>query len=72
MKSANLFLMVLYFTKRKCSPIEPQLKLEKKDEREAPKKPSIKHLCIYGLTINFKTLRKFLFFMQNATVGCAI
>ena len=35
----EFFSIVLYLTKRKCSPIEPQLKVEKEDGREAPSKP---------------------------------
>ena len=35
MKSANLFVFVLYCTKR-CSEMKPQLKVEIEDGREAP------------------------------------
>ena len=40
MKSANFFVFVLYCTKRRCSEIKPQLKVEIKDGREAPKDSS--------------------------------
>ena len=36
MKSANFFVFVLYCTKRRCSEIKPQLKVEIEDGREAP------------------------------------
>jgi len=36
MKSANFFVFVLYCTKRRCSEIKPQLKVEIEDEHEAP------------------------------------
>jgi len=36
MKSANYFVFVLYCTKRRCSEIKPQLKVEIEDGREAP------------------------------------
>ena len=36
MKSANFFVFVLYCTKRRCSEIKPQLKVEINDGREAP------------------------------------
>ena len=35
-KSANFFIFVLYCTKRRCSQIKPQLKVEIEDGREAP------------------------------------
>ena len=35
-KSTNFFVIVLY-TKRRCEQIEPQLKVETEDGREAPK-----------------------------------
>ena len=36
MKSANFFVFVLYCTKRRCSEIKPQLKVEIEDVRKAP------------------------------------
>jgi len=36
MKSANFFVFVLYCTKRRCSEVKPQLKVEIEDGREAP------------------------------------
>ena len=36
MKSANFFVFVLYCTKRRCSEIKPQFKIEIEDGREAP------------------------------------
>ena len=36
MKSAHFFVFVLYCTKRRCSEIKPQLKVEIEDGREAP------------------------------------
>ena len=42
--SRNIFVLVFYCTKRKCTQTEPQLKVKIKDGREAPKKSSI---CIF-------------------------
>ena len=39
MKSANFFIDFLYCTKKRCSQIKPQLKVEIEDGREAPYKP---------------------------------
>jgi len=35
-KTVNLFVLVLYFTKRRCSQIEPHFRVEIEDGREAP------------------------------------
>ena len=36
MKFANFFVFVLYCTKKRCSEIKPQLKVEIEDGRKAP------------------------------------
>ena len=52
MKSANFFVFVLYCAKRRCSQINPQLKVETEDE-------SLVFFNIYGL------LKKNLIYGQN-------
>ena len=54
--SANfLFVIILYCTKRRCSQIEPQFKVELEDKREAHRPKSLVFLKIYYLSSSFGT-----------------
>ena len=58
MISANFFCFVLYCTKRRCSQIKPQLKVEIEDGREAHKKPSVDIIQLQYLIIHWHLYRQ--------------